>query len=193
MREGFRIPLEADVYKQILTAAYMAECELRCTPYDGSADEYIEQVARMLTADSHKFGLIMFGGCGNGKTTMMRAIQNTLTMLRNKGYISKEWQLKIITAREYVRMSQANANYNDKNENMLGIDDLGIEPTETLSYGNVSNPIIECIEHRYNKRLYTVVTTNLQPSQIRSKYGDRIADRCNEMFDRIVFKHESYR
>ena len=76
---------------------------------------------------------------------------------------------------------------------MLSIDDLGIEPSEILDYGNILNPVIDLLTQRYNAQLFTIVTTNLTPKQIREHYGERIADRFNEMFDRIVFENSTYR
>ena len=76
---------------------------------------------------------------------------------------------------------------------MLAIDDLGTEPAEVLDYGNVFNPAIDLLSARYTDQLFTVVTTNLTPKQIREHYGDRIADRFNEMFERIVFDNSTYR
>ena len=55
------------------------------------------------------------------------------------------------------------------------------------------NPAIDLLSARYTDQLFTVVTTNLTPKQIREHYGDRIADRFNEMFERIVFDNSTYR
>ncbi len=38
----------------------------------------------------------------------------------------------------------------------------------------------------------TLITTNLTPQQIREHYGDRIADRLNEMVKKIVFNNSTY-
>jgi DNA replication protein DnaC len=42
-------------------------------------------------------------------------------------------------------------------------------------------------------QLFTIITTNLTPSEIREKYGDRIADRMNEMMVKIIFNNDTYR
>ena len=76
---------------------------------------------------------------------------------------------------------------------MLAIDDLGKEPTEVLDYGNVLSPVVDLMEYRYQHQLFTAVTTNLTPDEIRDKYGKRIADRFNEMLEVIVFEDISYR
>ena len=52
---------------------------------------------------------------------------------------------------------------------MLGIDDLGTEPSEVLDYGNVYTPVINLLTKRYEEQLLTVITTNLTQKQIRGK------------------------
>ena len=76
---------------------------------------------------------------------------------------------------------------------MLAVDDLGIEPLEIQDYGNILSPMVELLTRRYDRQLFTMVTTNLTPQEIRAKYGDRIADRLNEMMVKIVFRNPTYR
>lgn len=76
---------------------------------------------------------------------------------------------------------------------MLGIDDLGTEPSEVLDYGNIYTPVIDLLTKRYEEQLFTIITINLTPQQIRGHYGDRIADRLNEMVKKIVFNNCTYR
>ena len=76
---------------------------------------------------------------------------------------------------------------------MLGIDDLGTEPSEVMDYDNVYTPVIDLLTKRYEEQLFTIITTNLTPQQIREHYDDRIADRLNEMVEKIVFKNGTYR
>ena len=39
----------------------------------------------------------------------------------------------------------------------------------------------------------TIITSNLDDEGIEQRYGARITDRFEEMFDRISFDNESYR
>lgn len=59
--------------------------------------------------------------------------------------------------------------------------------------GNVVGPIVELLTKRYDEQLFTIMTTNLTPEGIRKRYGDRIADRLNEMTIVIPFKNPTYR
>ncbi|MBR4414233.1 MAG: hypothetical protein IKS59_02825 [Aeriscardovia sp.] len=76
---------------------------------------------------------------------------------------------------------------------MLGIDDLGEEETVIQNYGNRQTPVIDLLSYRYCRMLFTMVTTNLTPAQIRTTYGDRIADRFNEMMLILPYRFPSFR
>ena len=78
-------------------------------------------------------------------------------------------------------------------DDMLAIDDLGTEPVEVMDYGNIITPIIDLLTKRYEAQLFTILTTNLDPKDIRKRYGDRIADRLNEMMAKIVYRNPTYR
>ncbi|MDY4246585.1 MAG: hypothetical protein SOX65_08945, partial [Porphyromonas sp.] len=66
-------------------------------------------------------------------------------------------------------------------------------PTERIEYGNITTPVVELLEYRYENMLPTIVSTNLTPSELGRKYQARIADRFNEMLEIVVFKNNSYR
>ena len=76
---------------------------------------------------------------------------------------------------------------------VLGLEDAGAEAAETLRFGNVVTPVADLIEKRYTARRFTVVTTNLTPPEMRSRYGARVADRLNEMMQVVIFRAASYR
>lgn len=180
----------------MLTASVMAEVEYRRRRYVESKEmnSYIEQAARWLK-EQDKFGLLLCGVPGNGKTTLMRAIQSLLSILELQDERNERMYVVMISAREIARLNKDNyeAFRNYRNRPMLAIDDLGLEPTEVLDYGNILNPVIDLLSYRYDEQLFTVITTNLKPQEIREKYKDRIADRFNEMMTKIIFKNQSYR
>lgn len=80
-----------------------------------------------------------------------------------------------------------------QDEKLMFIDDLGAERKEVQDYGNVLTPMIDLLEHRYAKRLFTVVTTNLDADQLGEKYGARLRDRFREMFIVVPFTNRSFR
>lgn len=159
--------------------------------------EILDRLSRVLTEGSYHFGLHFYGGCGNGKTTFVKAFQTVINRLQLK--IEEEcygnWAIRIMDARAIADLAK---NDNDEWQQlcripMLAIDDLGTEPVEVLDYGNVLYPIVDLLTRRYDRQLFTVITTNLTSEEIRAKYGERIADRLNEMMTKIVFRDSSFR
>ena len=193
----FRIPYnEADTAK-VLEAAYESEVRFRYRNYqaDAATKNNIAAVAKLL-CDESKFGIMLCGNCGNGKTTMMYAIRNLVNYLSRMGAIiigNTRPELDVMDAMSIVKRAKDDELMAIATKQMLGIDDLGNEPAEVMNYGNVVSPLAELLEIRYKRQLYTIVTTNLIPRQIREKYGARVADRLNEMFGVVIFKNSTYR
>jgi len=102
--------------------------------------------------------------------------------------------IKIVHVKEIIaKCKDFNVMESLKRTPYIGIDDLGVEPKEVLDYGNVCNPVLDLLEYRYSEQLTTFITTNLTPKEIEEHYGVRIADRFNEMIEKIVFQDVSYR
>lgn len=87
-----------------------------------------------------------------------------------------------------------------KSIDILVIDDIGIENSEVLYYGNRLCPFVDLYDKRYRSDLRTVLITNLLPKSdddkevtLRSKYGERIYDRIRECCNDFVFEGESKR
>ena len=180
----------------MLMASVKAEVEYRHRTFVASPELKAQvAAASKWLINQDKSGLLLCGMTGNGKSTMMKAIRGLLRFLELKDRDNNRIGMMLIDAREVVRMNKDEYNrfLRVRAEPILAIDDIGLEPTEVLDYGNVLNPVIDLLSYRYNEQLMTIITTNLIPKQIREKYGDRIADRFNEMMDCIIFKNESYR
>lgn len=194
-RESFKWQCTRDQAVEILKACYTAEVESRhrtCL-MDEATQGHIYRLACWITdpTDTH-FGVMMIGGVGNGKTTMLRALQRGYWwMMQDEGFdFQREYSMDIINAKD---LSDAN-----KTCQRLGIDELGIEPVEVQDYGNIITPSSDVLSYRYDRRLPTFVTTNLAQDKrdgetLRMRYGDRLADRFNEMFHVIGFYNQSYR
>ena len=181
----------------ILLAAYQAEVEYRHRKFieDKATKTNIERLAAFLIRDDAKFGVMLCGVPGNGKTTLLYAFQSAVNWLNDIGHFEgKRAGIRIVDAKEVVMLAKDfEAFRNLRNMPMIAIEDMGREPIEVLDYGNILNPVVDMLEYRYNMQLFTFITTNLTKSQIREKYGNRIADRFNEMLEVIIFKNETYR
>ncbi len=179
-----------------LTAAYRAEVEYRRRTFedDEATRANIGQFAAFLTSDRSKFGVMFSGVCGNGKTTLLYAFQTLLNYLSDSGMFDEHTGITVIDAKEVILYAKDVKRFRELKERpRIAIEDMGREAVEVLDYGNVLNPVIDLLEYRYNEQLFTVITTNLVPKEIRERYGSRIADRFNEMFDKVIFGNETYR
>ena len=198
MRERFRLPFSKEDAITALAMAVKTEVEFRQRQFVVT-DELKNQLAQMadfLTSGCSKFGILLCGTWGNGKSTLVKAFQSLLNTLNLRNELRKEnWGIRIITAREIANLCKIDfkAWHNLTREHMLGIDDPGTEPLEVLDYGNVLNPVVDLLMKRYDEQLFTLITTNLRPQEIREKYGERMADRFNEMMEKIIYKNVSYR
>ena len=198
MRERFRLPFSKEDAITALAMVVKTEVEFRQRQFVVT-DELKNQLAQMadfLTSGCSKFGILLCGTCGNGKSTLVKAFQSLLNTLNLRNELRKEnWGIRIITAREIANLCKIDfkAWHNLTRDPMLGIDDLGTEPLEVLDYGNVLNPVVDLLMKRYDEQLFTLITTNLRPQEIREKYGERMADRFNEMMEKIIYKNVSYR
>ena len=190
-KDLFRWQVTPEDAFMMMKAAYEREVEVRgmdCRITEEIAG-YLSQVAGMMTSKSSKCGILLCGNCGNGKTTTMNAFLSVSKYLNTQHLL-----IESTTARRISQIAKSEDLMNQaKRAAVLCIDDIGLEPTEVLDYGNAINPVIEIIEHRYRQQLFTFITTNLTPQQIREKYGDRVADRFNEIMRCIVYKNSTFR
>ena len=198
MKARFKLPMSEEEAYAYLFAAVIAEVEYRHRTF--CTNEYLESqlhdMADWLTSPSSCFGALLCGGCGNGKSTMLKAFQQLLNYLHvPKPYNDGTYGIQIVDAKYIAYLCKNNYEAYRKlvSADMLGIDDLGTEPSEVMDYGNVYTPVIDLLTKRYEEQMFTVITTNLTPQQIRGHYGDRIADRLNEMVKKIVFNNGTYR
>ena len=200
----FRLPMKEDQAYELLLAATIAEVKSRHREFNhnSAVDDQLWQIAKCLTADSSKFGIVLCGGCGNGKTTMLKALQNLINYLKipnpncssGSGF-DENYGLPIVDALQIAQLCKTDhKKYLELTRcDMLGIDDLGTEPVEVMDYGNVMTPLIDLLTKRYDAQLFTLIRTNLAPNDIRKRYGDRTADRLNEMMVKIVYRNPTYR
>lgn len=194
----FSPDVSEETLKIMLRDAYLIEVEARGRIYQETPEtpKNIAQIAKfMVSENKSKFGLMICGVCGNGKTTMLRALQNVLGFIdETMGRRDYGGGLKIVDAKDVVARAAHPERFSEiKDIPLLAIEDLGREPSEIQNYGNVISPMIDLLEHRYDKMLFTAMTTNILPGQIAEQYGERIADRFREMVEVVVFKDGSFR
>lgn len=174
-------------------------CNPRMSPEACAAYADIAEWA-MRDAKRTDWGLLLMGQVGTGKTTIAEVLQRmcAVAMGRHEGIFhpgeAEAYTLYIRTARQIVAGSCSRRDFEAlMRKPMLAIDDLGTEPLDSCSFGNYSQPLVELLDYRYSRRLMTVITTNLPPSILSERYGDRTVDRLREMCHVVAVIGESYR
>ena len=120
--------------------------------------------------------VLLIGSTGTGKTHISTAIAKTVI---EKGYeVLYDSAQNIISSFENDRFRSGYGHYDPEGDkyfecDLLIIDDLGTEFVNQFTVSCLYN----LINTRQNKGLRTIISTNLSPSQITSKYEDRIYSR----------------
>lgn len=211
----YRLPFTEESVAPLLADSYAALVASRGGELqdDDATRRNIARVARWLTSDRTKPMLMLYGGVGNGKTTMARAIALLSQSLRSAYEEASRTERDtkradslyikasairvpaIYTAQDIASLAGSRREEYEATarRSFLIVDDLGCEPAVVKNYGTEVTPITDLIYKRYDAMSPTVVTTNLTKAAIREIYGDRVADRFNEVFETIGYQEKSYR
>ena len=193
------LPLQVANMVNILTEMYRKEVTLRYREFlpDALTTEHIQKASQWFTAcPVKKPGLIMAGKHGTGKTTLADAMWQWYNQTHYSVYGAEKRIMAKQSAEYLAKLAQKDHDTFDSYCRMpfLYIDDLGAEPAEINDYGTKITPFATLLLIRYEKRLPTLITTNLTGKQLSERYGFRVADRIAELFEFIAFKQEtSYR
>lgn len=131
--------------------------------------------------DNKGKGLLMFGGCGLGKSVIGMYILPLLIKDVHKKVVN------IFSAQEL----------NQKIDEILKlhtiyIDDIGIEDNLN-SYGNKRMPFAELCDAAEKKGKLLILTTNLSIDELTERYGDRVVDRLIATTKAVPFTGDSLR
>jgi DNA replication protein DnaC len=145
-------------------------------------------------------GILFMGKQGTGKSELMRFFQaNQNFSFRLDAMLDIQFDYKM-SGEEGVK--PYNTNFRTA-PNQFGLsdygycfDDLGTEEVPARHFAESKNIFSEIIQVRYHNQLpfnSTHAITNKNESDLKELYGTRAYDRMKEMFNVIIFTHESFR
>ena len=147
-----------------------------CEGFCGNFDEKNEE------------NLLLYGTTGLGKTFMSNCIAKNL--LDQGKIVIYQTAFNIL---DIISKHKFHSNYNDKNNDMeyemlfeadlLIIDDLGTELTNSFT----NTELFNIVNSRLIKGQKTIISTNLEPSEIANVYTDRIFSRLFSQFTVLEF------
>lgn len=188
-----RVPYVPD----ILEAQYKMLVEQRNMPLRQIDSRVLDICVKFLTDPRSRTCLLLYGTPGTGKTTFMRAMWMTVGFMYREEIAKKEMSNKYVKASELGAVLKGDKDEYKaiKGATCLFIDDLGFNGESELvnDYGVKARPVEDIIEHRYDRQLLTVCTTNLTAGEIRERYGERIYSRICETFGMVGVAGMDYR
>lgn len=193
----YAVPLRDGELRQELHDLYCAATHARggTMRYTRDYCREIHEVEQWVSNIHRRPWLLMSGGVGTGKTTMLCAIVRLHTLhgscmcdgVRRGVDVMDAGDITTLYTQDYPAFDRM------RRSPMLAIDDLGVENVEVRSYGNITTPVTELLSHRYERRLLTIISTNLPPRIIGERYGERVADRMRECAQVVLFPGPSHR
>lgn len=137
-------------------------------------------------------GIMLIGGPGTGKTTIMKAFSGNqmqsfrVVSCRLISYDFTQYGFEIV--KNFGRIETIAQNRYGQTETGVCFDDLGTDD-ERKHYGDAVNPIKEILLNRYDNIPFhfTHITSNLNPQMVEDHYGTRLRSRIREMFNVLKF------
>ena len=159
---------------------------------------HIRLMAKWIINPEGKPGLMLKGKYGNGKTTLLKAFKWLVEYTSEKTLgINNGYKVCLVTAKHLADLCLSEEGRKEYRKYfdvpILAIDDMGDEPKEVIHFGMIYNPVMDLLLHRYDRKLVTLISTNLTSKEIESHYSGRIRDRLREMMHEIIFENPSYR
>lgn len=131
--------------------------------------------------DNKGKGLLMFGGCGLGKSVIGMYILPLLIKDVHKKVVN------IFSAQELNKKIDEILKLH-----IIYIDDIGTEDNLN-SYGNKRVPFAELCDDAEKKGKLLILTTNLSIDELTERYGDRVVDRLIATTKAVPFTGDSLR
>ena len=179
-------PLEVDPQRKPI---YQIVCQYFAKDEDFDKTEITENIPSL------KKSLLLIGDYGCGKTSMFRAYHNIGRKLLPDNFL---WFTMVscnalVAEFEQLETPKERGDFSERYAKIRAVyfDDFGTEE-QASNYGK-KNLMKDILEERYIHNKTTFLTTNLDLEGINQKYGGRVFDRLQEMFNIIRMPGGSFR
>lgn len=142
-------------------------------------------------------GLWLWGNIGTGKSTLLGIVHDFCRIVRPP---KDGWPYSFRTSNATdVCSDYASGGYEGIKtyieSRKQAFDELGMETIPTGHYGMGENVMQYILQRRYDRRFdsFTHVTTNFSMEKVKKVYGERLYDRCKEMFNFVFMRGTSFR
>lgn len=134
-------------------------------------------------------GILIVGSYGTGKTTVMKVFCNICHYADMRSF-QMCYAKSTTDSIEESKDDGIMANYRRGD---WCLDELGSEKHESNIWGNKKNLFGDLLEWRYNRKLITHGTSNMNLEQLKTIYGERVHSRLHSMFNIYTLNGKDYR
>lgn len=133
------------------------------------------------------YNIVLSGGVGTGKTCLASAVSRAFAEKGNSVMILSSYEFNSLMLTCHTsHITERNGIIHDALCcDLLAIDDLGTEP---MLRNVTTEYLLLTLEERLNKRLVTLITTNLSTEQLLTRYGERIYSRLSDKKHSLVLQ-----
>ena len=158
-----------------------------------SAEELCTRLAEWLYGRRRRNSLLIKGGVGTGKTTLVEALYDTLrTLTDHDVWTAIKMRVKAYQLNDEDKLQNGLIDLLSESKGLI-IDDLGSESPIVKIYGSEIHPMEQVVKRRSDAQLPTIATTNLSLDAVEKQYNShRMADVLAE-YDQMIVNGNSFR
>ncbi len=192
--KNISIDFENETFENFSLSWYSKEISdpvINISPYDNMKSVYAECINMCRNFGKEAKNLYFYGASGTGKTFMASCIANRLIADGYTVVYQSAYKLfQFMEDYKFCRIERDNAEYDRiYNCDLLIIDDLGTE----FSTAYTCSVLFDILNTRLLNKKSTIISSNLNLSNLEKKYTDRVQSRIIGNFEMLRFMGQDIR